>query len=429
MEKNFKSKLNLDYDRKFVHEIKKDDLLRIAPSADTITNLNRGADIKFQILSNSNPLDICNAKLYYQIEITKAEENKEQILETNFFPNLFENIRLRIAGTDIEAVDHPGIYSTLLNLVFTDENYKNEIGQFSGWILDESKGEKANAGYNKRKEILNAESFEGYFELKYLLGFLQNYDRVLQNVYIQLTLTRKLSDSTIFFGDESAANKKGASLKLTTLELHIPELTLNPATELKLLERIRSNNSIIVSYLNRNCVSNISLGKGTNASIRLTTLSYRPRYVLIAFKNDVEGGYAKNNSLINLNKDDNNKIIGLQLQLNSTYYPINRMIFNSAKNQLVEPYFAYVNICRANKIKPQLSLLDWKRLYPIFCFDCSNQDDRLVINGVDVQIHITKDDNYEPKLFALILEEKQIEFKLSNSKISIVEPISANAPK
>ena len=50
-----KNKLNLDYNKEFTHEIKKNDILKISPTSGSIANLNRRGDIVFQSLQTSNP--------------------------------------------------------------------------------------------------------------------------------------------------------------------------------------------------------------------------------------------------------------------------------------------------------------------------------------------------------------------------------------
>ena len=420
-----KNKLNLDYNKEFTHEIKKNDILKISPTSGSIANLNRRGDIVFQSLQTSNPIDICNAKLYYKIEL-EIEANKDITLENNFFPNLFSNMRLKLGSSEIETVLHPGVYSTMLNFILTGCDYKNEYGELTGWIPDVNKGDldkdglDINYAYYKRAELYKLKKFEGYFELKHLFGFLQNYNRVLHNVFIELICNRLEGDKRLFYG---AADTK-AKLKLSTLELHIPEWTLNPHSEIKLLERLNSNKSINVNYLNRIC-SEFSMTEGSTYSIKVANLAYRPRYILIGFK-ETDPSFQKNNNLfIQKIGDDNLKTI--QIQLNSSYYPINRMEFNIENNENIFPYLNYIETCYDFKVEPQLSLEDFKNLYSIFCINVSDQDDRLAINNVDVTLHITKDSNFKAKVYTLILEEKKIEMKLYGGKISIIENVRGDS--
>lgn len=421
-----KSKLNLDNNKQFKHDIKKNDILKISPTSGSISNLNKSGDIVFQSLQSSNPLDICNARLYYKIELEDIAANEDITLENNFFPNLFSNIRLKLGSTEVENVLSPGIYSSMLNFILTDEDYKNVYGEIAGWIPDGCKGDTdvvgwdANMGYYKRKHLYNdKKKFEGIFELKYLFGFLQNYNRVAHNVFIELICNRNVNNKLIFYGAATTA----AKLKLNTIELHIPEWTLNPRSEVKLLERLNSNKSIHVDYLNRICTT-IDMGVGTSYSVKVANLAYRPRYILVGFK-DSDISFQKNNNLF-IQKDGNDSLKSIQIQLNNTYYPVNRMEFNVENNEQVSCYESYTETCKDFKTKPQLTLEEFKNLYSIFCINVSDQDDKLVINNVDVTLHITKDSNFKAKLYILLLEEKKIEMRLNGGKISIIENVRGN---
>ena len=88
------SALNLDYNTHFDHPFKKSDILKILPSVGSINNLNRNGELLFQVLQTSNPIDLCNFYLYFEIEINT---NKKDItLENNFLPSLFNRMTLKL---------------------------------------------------------------------------------------------------------------------------------------------------------------------------------------------------------------------------------------------------------------------------------------------------------------------------------------------
>ena len=260
--------LNLENNLQFNHDFRKVDIMKISPTSGTVINLNKsGGDIKFQSLSSENCLDICEAYLYYEIEINVTSVEKEVTLENNWFPNLFANIRLRIANNDIEQINQPGIFSTMLNFVKLDKNYSEIIG----FISDTKKGDVDNKGYKNRKKIYLSNQFQGYFPLNTLFGFLEGYRRVLYTCQIELILNRNKNDKLIFYGKQASV----ASLTLQTLELHIPELTLNPKSEISLLERLNTDKEIKVNYLNR--ITNVmDVQQGSTFSFTIGNLSYRP---------------------------------------------------------------------------------------------------------------------------------------------------------
>lgn len=408
-------KLSLDSNYQFNHSFKKSDILRIQPTSGSIANLNKNGDIKFQSLSSENPLDISNCFLYYKVEIEDLANNEDITLENDFFPALFSQIRLKLGSSEVETVHNPGVYSTMLNLIMTNESYKKECGMITGWIPDNNSGDLNDKSYIKRKALYNTKKqFEGYFPLNKLFGFLQCYQRILYFCPIELILSRNNSNENIFFG---AANTQ-AKIKLNSLEFIIPELSLNPKSEVSIIERLNSDKPIAVNYLNRIC-STIDVTGGTSFSFKPANIPNKPKYILMGFK-DRNILFTVNNNLF-----IQTGLKSLQLQLNNSYYPVNRMEFDIEKNEQMFPYHNYIKMCKSFTDSPQLSLINFRDLYPIFCFDVSHQDDKLVTNGCDITVHITKTDAFQPRCYVLILEEKHCEIKLNKGKFVLFETISS----
>mgnify|MGYP003462797410 FL=1 len=101
---------------------------------------------------------------------------------------------------------------------------------------------------------------------------------------------------------------------------------------------------VSVNFLNRNGTTN-ELGAGsTNLSWKVSLTNSRPRYILVAFK-DLTTSIEKNNSLF-IQKDGKNAITSLRIQINNSYYPINKMEFDAVGNKQMEPYLAYAKRCK-----------------------------------------------------------------------------------
>ena len=96
------------------------------------------------------------------------------------------------------------------------------------------------------------------------------------------------------------------------------------------------------------------------------------------------------------------------------------MTFDSATNDQIEPYDAYVKMCKNFGVRPQLNYFDFRDLYSIFCFDITAQDDNLVSNGCDIIIHITKDPLLLVQCYCLILEEKVLKINLKNGMMHMI---------
>ena len=412
MEKITNKKFDLDRNYHFTNDIKKEDYLKIALSSGSIANLNKAGPLRFQS-SSPSPLDICNAILTYKIKIDELTEGENITLENNFFPRMFSQMSLKLGTSEVETIEYPGEVSSILNFVMTDYDYKKEYGTLSGWIPDISTGDTTatNTSYDLRKKLYN-KGFEGSFPLKNLFGFLQCYNRIIFLISLEISLNRIINNDEIFYG--AAPNE--AKLTIEDMELWIPQITLNPLLEVKLLERLNTNKDINVSFLNRISQS-IDISNQAVYNWSVANLSNRPRYIFVAFKNSTVG-YQENNSKF-IQYTGTNKIKSIRVQLNNSNYPDLGMVFDSIKNHQLQPYNFYIEMCKRFNNSPQLNYLDFKDLYSIFCFDVSAQDERLASNGCDVTIHITKDTGLNVKCFCVILEEKTAKINLNDGKMHL----------
>jgi len=429
-----KDLFNLDRSINFNHDLKKEDYLRVASSVDSSTNLNKNGDIKFQINQTSNPLNLGAAFFYYKIKLSGFTAEKDVTLENNFFPRMFENMRLQLGSSEIENINNCGEFSSMLNFIMMDKITSDVYGESIGWIPDKNtneilneKDKIKNESFKIRKELYNNDEklkaekvyhSEGRFPLNTLFGFLENYNRVVFLLPINIILNRKLNDNDIFYGVKDSK----AKIQFETLELWIPELSINPRSEVSLLDRLNKDKPISVNFLNRNgATTDLTIGN-TNLSWKTTLSNSRPKYILVAFK-DLNISIEKNNSLF-IQRSEKEGITSLRVQINNSYYPINKMEFDAKKNYQTEPYLSYVKMCKEfHKGCPQLNIRDFKNLYSIFCFDVSAQDEKLSINGCDITVHITKTNDFKAKAYCLILEEKHCQIMIKGGRMFTLEMI------
>ena len=107
--------------------------------------------------------------------------------------------------------------------------------------------------------------FTGYFELKHLFGFLQNYNRISYLLSVDLALNRNANnDKEIFFGKEKVVDTPSiAKLVLKDIKFWVPQLRLNPELEVNLMKQMKSLEKIDVSYLKR--IPNVlDISEGSN---------------------------------------------------------------------------------------------------------------------------------------------------------------------
>ncbi len=144
----------------FSYNRKKEDYVKIEPTAGSIASLNKSGEIKFEVYNQQSFLYLPESFLVCQFEITKSDgtelANDKITLEHNFFPRLFSQMRLAIGAKNLEEIQQPGEADTLIKSVMLSSDYTDKYGELSGWMVDsiENKIEKS-LGYIKRNSIYN----------------------------------------------------------------------------------------------------------------------------------------------------------------------------------------------------------------------------------------------------------------------------------
>jgi hypothetical protein len=324
-----------------------------------------------------------------------------------------------LGSTTLETIQEPDEASELLQFVMTDSDFKKQYGELSGWVPDTEKGDTESTGFKKRLALYEEQKFEGMYPLKDIFGFFQLYNRIIYLINFELRMVKNQNYEKIFYGtiDEADKTKVKPTLHFEELKLMIPSITCNPELETSIIERLNNPKPITVDFLER-ISSSVVIPEGTKYSFKPLTLNTRPRFILIGFK-DETASYKTNNSKF-IQKDGDNQITSLRVQLNSSYYPLDPMDFDSKKNYNAKPYFSYTSMCKRFGVDPQLSYEDFKNIYSVFCIDVSEQDEKLALNGVNVTFEITKTNGFKPRCFWVVLVEKEATIELNSGKMTTI---------
>jgi hypothetical protein len=248
------------------------------------------------------------------------------------------------------------------------------------------------------------------FPLKHLFGFCE-YTKILYLIKITLSMVRK-DDATIsasiFYGAgavEGAGARPATSgkIKFDSLEWHIPSISPSLEIEEIISKRLSTKKPINMIFMRRN-INQITIPTGSTHTWNLGNFNNSPRFIFVSFKSNDAPSPQANNALTTC-YSGTDKITSLRVQLNSMYYPIDRMQFNFLDNDILEPYISYANCCNTFGVEAQLSAQEFKDLYPIFCFDVSAQSRTLKDNGITVSLHIEKSSALSLQGYCVVLED------------------------
>ena len=182
-------------------------------------------------------------------------------------------------------------------------------------------------------------------------------------------------------------------------------------------------NSDILSVKPIDCIfmkrssAEMTIPTGNKYSWKITNSNNSVRFVFVAFKNVAAPSPQTNNALFTQNDGTpGNKITSLRLQLNSMYYPIDRIQIDFENYKIAEPFISYVNVWKTFGNEPQLSVQE-AYLSPIFRFDVSAQPESLKTHGVDITLIIEKTTALTLQAYVLILEDAYFQINCNDGKM------------
>jgi hypothetical protein len=404
----------------FNNTFKKEDYHRVPPT-NGIDNVNRPGNIVFRCNNKHMLLALFNSLIKVKLILTGI--GVTMTLEHNAVLRMFEAFKLMFGSNTIEHLPSvAGDATTAINFVTTSDTFRRTYGALSGWIPCNHKDadDAKNKGFVARKNFYNKDKPTLFIPLSLIFGF-TDYKKVLHLIdNISLTLSRK-SDAAIvddiFFGTAKMKNTAtppvdvNPTISFEDIEWWIPNLTPNLEAETFFEKHLKENKEIDMSFMKRHTDS--VKFSSTKYAWTITGITKQVRHIFIWFKLEAPN-LSKNNSLFWAAK-----IRSLQIRINGQLYPIQPMKFNFEQGDVAEPYLAYIESCYAFNYEPQLNIVEFRDLYPVFCFNTSAQNE-ILKNGNEAFVLIEKEGNDLVEIFTCCLEDCHLSYNLNNDVVSDV---------
>ena len=194
-------------------------------------------------------------------------------LKNNCIAYLFEEIRYEMNGMEIDHTRYTGITSTMKALASVSPIESNML---------------LNAGWSNAEEIsTKSGQFNFCLPLKMLLGFAEDYNKVVFNAKHELILLRSKSDKSVAYSSKDEEKDK-LKLQINTITWKVPHIQLADFAKLQLFKSIKSGQPITMAFRTWDCHLNPTLAQGTNHlwNVKLASQNERPRFMLIGFLNN-----------------------------------------------------------------------------------------------------------------------------------------------
>lgn len=316
-------------------------------------------------------------------------------LVNNAIAFLFDDIRYEISGVEIDRTKNVGISSTIKNVLSVR---RDELIQLK------------NACWLEPGKATETTAFTYTVPLKLLLGFAEDYKKVIVNVRQELILLRSASDDNAIISDDATS----VELTITSLYWRVPHVSLSDEKRLRLLRMVESDKPIHIPFRSWELHEYPILPRSDKQSWAIKTSSKleKPRYVVLAFQTD-----RKNQKKKDASQFDVCSLTDVKLYLNSNYYP-----YDNVKGDYCIFYEMFHNFQKSYYERNSSCTVDYdtfKNNVPLFVIDCSKQVDNLKSGPVDVRLEFESSTNFPDKTtaYCLLIHDSHLMYTLLTGSV------------
>ena len=359
-----------------------------------LQSYNPSDEIRISI--QQQDLSILPSESFIYIEGT-LKKSDDLISETGRLSNnamafLFVEIHYELNGVDIECNKNVGITTSLKNYISF-----NEI---------ESKNLQNASWYGKEDILVSSGTFNFCVPLKNLLGFAEDYKKIITNARHELILIRTRTDDNAFISE-----KDDLRIKILKLQWRVPHITLADVEKLNLLKQIQSK-PIQIHFRNWEMYEYPSLPAATDHiwTIKTSSQLEKPRYIIIGLQSN-----RKNQKGKDVSKFDHCTLSNVKVHLNSESYPREdlNVDFTTGRYAILYDMYSRFQQSYYNKqSQPLLSREEFKEIAPIIVIDCSRQNESIKSAPVDVKLEIktTATVPQNTSIYCMIIHDRIVEY-------------------
>lgn len=247
------------------------------------TSFNNNDEIRIAI--QAQDLYVLPSQSYLQIDFTVKDTDNDEVQKAfteiqrvnasaklqvrfvhGFVAHLFSEIRYELNGVEIDKSRTPGIASILKCLA---AGKSKDIAAY-----------KLFTAYSD--EQMSIKSYRMILPLRFILGFCDDFDKIILNSKHELILVRNRSDQNAYTAPAEIAN-----FTIDKIMWKVQHVTLSDAAKLSMLKTMNRNEFLPMTYRSWDLYEMPALPQINRHtwSIKTTTQTTKPRFVIIGFQN------------------------------------------------------------------------------------------------------------------------------------------------
>lgn len=348
--------------------------------------------------------------LYIEGKILTHEDKKSATLRfiNNGFSFLFDEIRYELGGFIVDRNRNPGITSTIKTYVSYS---KNEMVRWymAGWDLEGTPNLTDNDG-----------NFNICIPLRLLLGFAEDFKKIVVNTRQELVIIRSNSDLNAVF---STVAQEKPKITINKMIWKVPHISLSDTQKLKFLQYIETGRDLPIAFRNWELHEYPLLQQTMTHTwaVKAASQLEKPRFIIIGFQTN-----RKNHISTDMSEFDHCNITNMKVYLNSEVYPYDNLNLNFNQKQYAVIYEMFTNFQKSYYYKdipePCINPHDFLTQAPLFVFDCNHQIETVKTGNVDIRIEFETNRNIPDKTsaYCLIIHDRLVKYNPLTNVVRIM---------
>ena len=342
--------------------------------------------------------------IYIEGSLTKADGTVSATgrLVNNVVPFLFEEIRYELNGVEIDRNRSSGYTTTIKSFVSLNEQESNSL---------------MNAGWSGGRSIdTSSGRFNFCIPLKMLLGFAEDYTKIIIGCKHELILNRARSDMNAVVSPTD-----DVKIQIHKLLWKIPHITIDNEEKLSMLNILGSGRPLQIPFRSWDMYEYPVLPKAMHHTwtVKTSTQMEKPRFVILAFQTNKKNQKDKDASTFN-----HCNLTDLKVHLNSESYPYDDLNIRFDQNQyalLYDMFMKFQNSYYEQQHNSQ-TLVTWanfKTIAPLFVIDCTHQNEVIKSGPVDIRLEFKTHENIPENTtaYCLLLHDRLVEYNPLTSEV------------
>lgn len=333
--------------------------------------------------------------IYIEGALTKTDGTVSATakLINNSIAFLFEEIRYEINGIEIDRTRNLGIATTLKNYISLNQNESQML---------------FNAGWSPESVITPGQGFFNFcVPLKTLLGFAEDYKKIIANAKHELILIRSRTDE-----DSVLSPTDNVNVAIFKIQWRVPHVNVADSEKLTLLKVIESGREVKIPFRSWDLYEYPALPTTTHHtwSVKTSSQLEKPRYIILALQTN-----RRNDKTRDASKFDHCKLTDVKVHLNSESYPYDDLNLRFDKDQYALLYDMYIKFQQSyygRQFQPLLSREKFASDAAIAVIDCSRQNEVIKTGPVDIRLEFKTSENAPANTtaYCLLLHDRIVKY-------------------